>query len=590
MSATDTTAVPEVGPQSVSLPAGLREQVEEARARWQAEDRMARLWARDAGLWTGADEGRWLDWLSAVDDALAHMGELQRVCHWVEGRNIARAVLLGMGGSSLAPEVLRLTFGPQPQHPDWIILDSTDPAQIRAVASRLDYARTVFLVASKSGTTLEPNILMDYFFQQASRVLGGKRAAEHFGAVTDPGSHLERLAVERGFRAVFHGRPGIGGRYSALSPFGLVPAAAMGLDVERLLRRARAMVAACGPEAPAQANPGLELGLVLGEAARAGHDKLTVFCSPGLRSLGAWLEQLIAESTGKAGRAIIPVDGERPADPERYGEDRLFVHVRLAGDADADQAQAVRALEEAGRPVVRIEVADRYDIGQEFFRWEMATAVAGSIMGINPFDQPDVEAAKVEARKLTEAYEATGTLPAAEPLATGDGLALFTDRRNAEALDRAAGQGTGVAGLVAAHLARLSPGDYFALLAYLNRLDPVCEEHLQAIRHAVRDACGVATCLGWGPRFLHSTGQAYKGGPGTGVFLQVTADAVDDIPVPGRRYTFGVVEAAQAQGDFQVLLQRGRRALRVHLGADIHAGLGRLRGIIEEQLASYVRR
>ena len=586
MSATETTAVPDVGLQSMSLPAGLRERVEEARARWQAEDRMARLWARDAGLWTGGDEGRWLDWLGAVDDALADMGEFKRVYHWVEGRYFTHGVLLGMGGSSLAPEVLRLTFGPQPEHPDWIILDSTDPAQIRTVASRLDYARTVFLVASKSGTTLEPNILMDYFFQQAGRVLGDKRAAEHFGAVTDPGSRLERVAAERGFRAVFHGRPGIGGRYSALSPFGLVPAAAMGLDVERLLRRARAMVTACGPDAPAETNPGLALGLVLGEAARAGRDKLTVFCSPGLRSLGAWLEQLIAESTGKQGRAIIPVDGEHPADPDEYGQDRLFVHVRLAGDDDADQAHAVRALEAAGHPVVRIEVADRHDIGQEFFRWEMATAVAGSVMGINPFDQPDVEAAKVEARKLTEAYEATGTLPAEEPVATGDGLVLYTDAANAAVLAAATGGSRDPGALLRAHLERAGRGDYFALLAYLNRLDPVHEEHLQAIRHAVRDARGVATCLGWGPRFLHSTGQAYKGGPDTGVFLEITADPADDIEVPGKKYTFGVVEAAQAQGDFRVLLARGRRALRVHLGPDTHAGLGRLRGIIEEQLAS----
>jgi transaldolase/glucose-6-phosphate isomerase len=375
----------------------------------------------------------------------------------------------------------------------------------------------------------------------------------------------------------------IGGRYSALSNFGLVPAAAMGLDVERLLDETERMVHACAPGVPAELNPGLVLGTVLGLAHNRGIDKLTLVASPGIHDLGAWLEQLIAESTGKEGKGIIPVDRERVAPPEAYGEDRLFAYLRLEDGADERQDAAVAALERAGKPVVRIGVATRYDIGEELFRWEVATAVAGAVMGIHPFNQPDVEASKVATRTLTSEYETTGRLPAESPFWEGEGVALFADRLYAEAVQRGV-QAPSLADYLGTHLGHLGPDDYFALLAYLH-MSRANEEALQALRHLVRDRRRVATCLGFGPRFLHSTGQAYKGGPNTGVFLQVTCDQTRDLPVPGAKYSFGVVKAAQARGDFQVLAERGRRALRVHLGRDVAAGLRTLAAAIDRALA-----
>ncbi len=321
------------------------------------------------------------------------------------------------------------------------------------------------------------------------------------------------------------------------------------------------------------------LGAILGTLAKNGRDKVTLFASPGISDLGAWLEQLLAESTGKDGKGLIPVDGERIGAPSVYGGDRVFVYLRLASAPDAQQDAAVEALENAGQPVVRIDVPGVYDLGQEFFRWEVATAVAGSILGINAFNQPDVEASKIETRKLTTAYETSGSLPPESPLFEADGIRLFTDAKNAAVLAQAVGSGATLADYLRAHLQRLSSGDYFALLAYLEMND-AHESRLQAIRHAVRDARRVATCLGFGPRFLHSTGQAYKGGPSSGVFLQITCDDAADLAIPGQKYTFGVVKAAQARGDFQVLAERNRRALRVHLGADVLAGLAKLQQAI----------
>ncbi len=377
---------------------------------------------------------------------------------------------------------------------------------------------------------------------------------------------------------MFHGVSGIGGRYSALSDFGMVPAAAMGLDVARLLDRADEMVQACAACVPVENNPGAVLGIILGVAGQAGRDKVTLIASPAIADLGAWLEQLLAESTGKQGIALIPVDGERLADPEVYGDDRLFLYLRLAGETDATQETAVDRLERAGQPVVRVEMSQRYDLGQEFFRWEFATAVAGSVLAINPFNQPDVEASKVATRKLTEEYERRGELPAETAILEGEGITLFADEANANSLAEMASAET-LAAYLQAHLRRLEPRDYFALLAYVEMSDSNTEE-LQAIRHQVRDARRVATCLGFGPRFLHSTGQAYKGGPNTGVFLQITCDDSEDIPVPGRDYTFGLVKAAQARGDLQVLGERDRRLLRAHIGKDVKAGLRKLRDLI----------
>jgi transaldolase/glucose-6-phosphate isomerase len=359
----------------------------------------------------------------------------------------------------------------------------------------------------------------------------------------------------------------------------MVPAAAMGLDVQRLLDEAERMLHACAPGVPVDENPGLVLGTILGVAASQGQDKLTIIASPGLHDLGAWLEQLIAESTGKLGKGIIPVDRERLAAPGAYGVDRVFAYLRLASAPDAAQDAGISALEKAGRPVVRIEVATVYDLAEEFVRWEIATAIAGAVLGIHPFDQPDVEASKIATKALTSEYEKTGHLPAESPFFEGEGLRLYADAANAEAL-----RGASLVACLKAHLGRIVPGDYFALLAYVP-MNGANEAALQSARHRVRDLKRVATCLGFGPRFLHSTGQAYKGGPNTGVFLQVTCDDAVELPVPNQRFTFGVVKAAQARGDFQVLADRKRRTLRVHLGKDVAAGLAALDAAIAQALS-----
>lgn len=553
---------------------------------WRAGAKVDRLWRRDATLWTGADEADWLGWLTIADEQLQHLGALAEFSRQVETEGYAEALLLGMGGSSLCAEVLSRTFGQQRLHPRFQVLDSTDPAQVQACEQRLDLSRTLFFVSSKSGTTLEPNALLQYFFDRVRRLVGSE-VGRRFVAITDPGSKLEDRAGELGFLHVFYGEPDIGGRFSALSHFGLVPAAAMGLDLERLLAAAGRMAEACRPDKPIEANPGALLGAILGAAALAGRDKLTLVASPGIDSLGAWLEQLVAESTGKRGQAVIPIDGEPLLAPELYGEDRLFVYLRLESAPGAEQDAAVERLENAGQPVVRLALADAWDLGAEFFRWELATAVAGSILEVNPFDQRDVEASKVASRHLTSEYEGTGELPRETPFHVGERLRLFADAANARALRQAAGEGAGAVALLGAHLARLRPGDYFALLAYLE-MSPAHREALQAIRRLVLEHRRVATCLGFGPRFLHSTGQAYKGGPNRGVFLQITSDDAVDLPVPGQRYSFGVIKAAQARGDFEVLAERGRRALRVHLGADVLAGLKQLRELVAEAVGQPV--
>jgi hypothetical protein len=414
--------------------------------------------------------------------------------------------------------------------------------------------------------------------------LGAEKAGSRFIAITDPGSKMQQVAERGRFRHIFCGLPSIGGRYSALSNFGMVPAAAMGLDTSRFLNRTAEMAQGCQPNAPVADNPGVMLGLILGTAAQMGRDKITIITSPGISDLGAWLEQLIAESTGKRGKGIIPVDREEFAAPDAYGSDRIFAYVRLETAPDMSQDAKVAALEKAGHPVVRIAMTDIYNLGQEFFRWEIATAVAGSVIGINPFNQPDVEASKIETRKLTSEYETHGSLPAEKPVLEEGGFKLFTDENNAAALSKAAGSDRSLKNYLRAHLARLGTDDYFAALAYVE-MNTEHESLLQGLRTAVRDRKRVATCLGFGPRFLHSTGQAYKGGPNSGVFLQITCDDAQDLPVPEQKYTFGVVKAAQARGDFAVLAERNRRALRVHLGADVKAGLGKLAELVRQALA-----
>jgi len=559
-----------INPQNFSLPRELEDAAGAILEEWAASGKVSRLWARDASLWTGGDEGKWLGWLSIVTEQQQNATRFTKFAEEVEDAGFSHALLLGMGGSSLCAEVFRKTFGKMEGFPELHVLDSTDPAQIKSIENRIDLTKTLFFVSSKSGTTLEPNIFKQYFFEQVLQTPGDK-AGERFVAITDPGSKLRQAAENDQFRKIFLGVPSIGGRYSALSDFGLAPAAAMGVNVPRFLDRTNEMISACGPDVPPRNNPGVILGAILGAAHNHGRDKVTIIASPGIYDLGAWLEQLLAESTGKNGKGLIPVDRESLSSPETYGDDRVFVYVRLAGDPDASLDAPVDALEDAGQPVVRIFVTDVYNLGQEFFRWEIATAVAGSIIGINPFDQPDVEASKVATRKLTEEYERSGSLPAETPIFEGEGIKLFADERNAKDLN-ATVKDRSLSGYVKAHLDRLRPGDYFALLAYLEMND-ANEAILRSARHAVRDRKRVATCLGFGPRFLHSTGQAYKGGPNTGVFLQITCDDAIDLPVPGQKYAFGIVKAAQARGDFEVLAERGRRALRVHLGADVDEGL-----------------
>jgi transaldolase/glucose-6-phosphate isomerase len=561
--------------------ADLAPAVDAALDEWQAADGTRRLWDRDASLWTGGDESDWLGWLDVVEEQLHHIEPLHSVAAAARIEGFSNMLLLGMGGSSLCPEVLKMTFGRREDFPELFVLDSTDPAHVKSLEEAVGIESTLFIVSSKSGTTLEPNIFLQYFFEQAKARFGDE-AGSRFVAITDPGSRLQRVADRENFRYVFHGVPSIGGRYSALSDFGMVPAAAMGLDVERLLLGGRAMAQACGATGPARENPGVRLGVALGVAGLKGRNKITLVTSPGIHDLGAWLEQLLAESTGKEGVALIPVDREELGGSGVYGDDRLFVYLRLYGESDHEQDEAVDWLAESGHPVIRIEVGDRYAIAGEFFRWEFATAVAGSLLGINPFNQPDVEASKLASRALTDAYEKSGALPAEKPILEDAGLKLFADERNAAQLAADAGSASAAAYLKA-HLGRLEAGDYFALLAYLE-MSEVHASRLQAIRHSVRDARRVATCLGFGPRFLHSTGQAYKGGPNSGVFLQITCDDHADLAVPGHTYSFGVVKAAQARGDFDVLAERGRRALRVHLGADVDPGLDVLRRLVSEAL------
>jgi transaldolase/glucose-6-phosphate isomerase len=572
-----------VNRQTYTLPENLMSQVEACLADWKINGKVRRLWARDATLWTRSDESNWLGWLGITEDQLAQSQHLTAIAEEVKREGFKHALLLGMGGSSLCPEVLKMTFGKIDGFPELHVLDSTDPAQIKAIESKVDLARTLFIVSSKSGTTLEPNIYKQYFFERVKQIVGADKAGGHFIAITDPGSEMQQVAESDRFRRVYFGVPSIGGRYSVLSDFGMVPAAVMGLDAVRFLDRADEMAIACSSCVPVEDNPGVVLGIILGVLAKNARDKVTIVSSPRIYDLGAWLEQLLAESTGKEGKGLVPVDREPLGPPEVYGDDRVFAYVRLESEPDASQEAAVDALEKAGQPVVRIPVADLYDLGQEFFRWEMATAVAGSIIGINAFNQPDVEASKIATRKLTSEYEKTGSLPPEIPFLEDNGVKLFTDEKNAAALEKAAGRDRSLPSYLKAHLNRLHPGDYLALLAYIEMND-VHEADLETIRKAVRDNKRVATCLGFGPRFLHSTGQAYKGGPNSGVFLQITCDDAVDLPVPGQKYTFGVVKAAQARGDFQVLVERDRRALRVHLPKDVKAGLVRLKDAVKQAL------
>lgn len=570
------------------LPAALADTLSQTLALWTKDSLVEKIWQKDATLWTNKDEAQWLDWLHVVADQQKALPEYEQFAKEIREAGFTDVLLLGMGGSSLAPEVFAITYGSKAGYPRLRILDSTDPQQIRHLDATVDLKKTLFVVSSKSGSTLEPNIYMAHFLSLVKEAVGSE-AGSHFVAITDPGSKLEVVAKNEKFRRIFHGYPGIGGRYSALSPFGIVPAALIGLDLQTFLGRAQEMTTLC-QDTVAQNNPGVLLGTIMGVAAKAGRNKLTIVTSAAIHDFGAWLEQLVAESTGKLGKAIIPVDLEGlSTNTEVYGDDRLFVFIKLKGDTTSFNGLDNTIIEERlaqlaalGHPVVCIELSEKINLADEFFRFEIATAVAGAIIEINPFDQPDVEASKIETRELTDEYEKNGSLPAEKPFFAEGQIKLFSDEVNIAVLDRVASTKT-LDGMLKAHLDRLGKGDYFALLNYIE----MSQEHVelaQKIRLNVRDKKHVATCLGFGPRFLHSTGQAYKGGPDTGVVLQVTCEDSDDLAVPGQKYTFGVVKSAQARGDFQVLTSRKRRALRVHISGDLEAGLKQLATAVEVAL------
>lgn len=532
----------------------------------------SRIWDRDAALW-GDDAARLtsvgnrLGWLEVASAMQARVSELQAFADGVRDDGFKDVVLLGMGGSSLAPEVLRQSVERDESYPRLHVLDTTDPATIRSVMDNVDVGRTLFFVSSKSGGTIEVASLFAYMYE---RVTGVKhdRAGENFVAITDEGTALQKLAGEHSFRHVFTNPGDIGGRYSALSYFGLAPAAASGIDVGTLLERAvQAQADAQSPDSDA-----LRLGVAMGEMALAGRDKLTFIVTDEVRSFGLWAEQLIAESTGKLGLGILPVVGEPLGTPLKYGDDRLFVQLRLeAGSTGGDDA-VVGALTAEGQPVIVIDLEDAYDIGREFFRWEFATAIAGRVLGINPFDEPNVQESKDNTARVLRSFEQSGTLDA-PGIDDGQGLIAITATGVAE-----------VAAAIPALLAEMGDGDYFAITAYIES-DARAEATFGDIRRIVRGATGAATTLGYGPRFLHSTGQLHKGGPARGVFLQVTAPDENDIAIPGRPYTFGQLKRAQAIGDFDSLVSHGRPVLRVHLGVDNADGLADLREAVRRALA-----
>ncbi|MGH9854889.1 MAG: bifunctional transaldolase/phosoglucose isomerase, partial [Blastocatellia bacterium] len=551
--------------------------------RAEAEQWTRRICRKDAALWKSEENHQKiirnaLGWVAVPDQMVEAADELAAFSARVRGVNtdqggFTHLMLLGMGGSSLCPEVFRRTFGKIPGYPELHVLDSTDPATIRAFEAKVDLPHTLFIVASKSGTTTEPLMFYKYFINRM-REVKGERAGENFVAITDPNTLMEAMATGDRFRRIFLNPPDIGGRYSALSYFGMVPAALQGFDFKTLLDRAERAMHACAPAVPAADNPAIRLGAIIGALAGAGRNKLTLSTDPEISSLGLWIEQLVAESVGKEGKGILPVAGEALGAPDVYGDDRLFIHIAV-GMIDPEAENRLRAIEAAGHPVVRRVMNDTLDLGEEFYIWEMATAIAGVVMGINPFDQPNVQESKDNTKLLLEDFKRDGHLPEQTLAVEGRGLKVYCDDETLQAL----GKNKTVEAFIAAHLKRVKPGDYIAMLDYIQETDEN-EALIQAIRTHLRDALRVATTTGYGPRFLHSTGQLHKGGDSSGVFIQITADDLNDAPIVGEPFTFGVLKQAQALGDFQSLASRDRRAIRVHLGADIAAGLKTLLEIV----------
>jgi glucose-6-phosphate isomerase len=556
-----------------------RAAVQQAMALCSSRGYSARIWAKDASLWKREPEheriiANALGWLTVADTMLERMFEIEQFSRDARSNGLQSVFLLGMGGSSLAPEVCAATFGMRPGHLALTVLDTTDPDAILAAERGADLARTLFLVSSKSGGTIESSSLEKYFYGRMAAAGRGSPGSS-FAAITDPGTGLERLARERGYRRIFSNPADIGGRYSALSYFGVVPMALLGIDVGSVLWRASDMARRCGPDANGGSNPGLVLGAALGGLLHAGRDKLTFVLAPEIEALGYWLEQLIAESTGKEGIGIVPVEGETLGEPGVYGDDRVFVSVSVAGSKNAPPAERLQALSDAGHPVLSWEIADRLELGAEFYRWEFATAVAGAIAAIDPFDQPNVQESKDNTGRLIQAYRETGALAEGDPIWSGDGARVYAPRAVADRL--ATGS---LARLFASYLELVRPRDYFGILAYLDRSDATAAA-LAGLRGALRDRLRIATTLGYGPRFLHSTGQLHKGGPDSGLFLQLTSDPREDLTIPGEPYTFATLRRAQALGDFQSLEAHGRRVLRLHVGGDPAPVLARLEEVVQ---------
>ncbi|HEX8887820.1 MAG TPA: bifunctional transaldolase/phosoglucose isomerase [Pyrinomonadaceae bacterium] len=542
-------------------------------------DVIRRIWHKDAALWKESEEHQKiiknaLGWLTVPDMMIGVEDDLIAFADRIRGpRQFKHVMLCGMGGSSLCPEVFRQTFGHQENYPELLVLDSTDPDTLARFKEQINLEHTLFIISSKSGTTTEPLVFYKYWYDQVGKVK--ENPGENFLAVTDPGTLMEKMATDDKFKRIFLNPADIGGRYSALSYFGMVPAALMGIDIKKLLDRAERTVHACASVVPAGDNPGAKLGAALGECAKAGRDKLTIITDSKISSLGLWIEQLIAESTGKEGKGIVPIAGEPLGTPNVYGNDRLFVSIAV-GKLDGDTEVKLKALEAAGHPVVYRTLTDIYDLGEEFFLWEIATAFAGWRLGINPFDQPNVQESKDATKELLGEFEKEGKLVEQAVLVTDGMLTLYTDDAGQEHLPPSS-----VADALRAHLAKAGPGDYIAMLDYIEE-SPDHDALIQEIRTQLRDATHCATTTGYGPRFLHSTGQLHKGGADNGVFLQITAQDKTDLPIPGHTYTFNILKQAQARGDFRSLSTRGRRAIRVDLGSDSVAGLKRLRDYIGE--------
>ncbi|MDY6892425.1 MAG: bifunctional transaldolase/phosoglucose isomerase [Chloroflexota bacterium] len=511
--------------------------VEAALADLEYRDVIGRIWRKDYTVWKPepVEITNRLGWLTVSDMMREQIPALESFAQEICDEGFRKVVLLGMGGSSLGPEVLMRTFRSAKGYPELVVLDSTVPSRVQSVSESIDPSRTLFIVSSKSGTTTEPDILLRYFKSMVETAVGKERGGQHFVAITDPGTPLASMAEDGGFRRVFINPSDIGGRYSVLSYFGLVLAALIGVDITELLERADTLREGCASCAPVHENPGAWLGATMGTLALQGRNKLTLVTSPGMSGFGLWVEQLIAESTGKEGKGVIPVDGEPLVEPLNYGDDRLFVYVRLDGDDNGATDAAVEGIKAAGQPVLVLEMRDRYDLGAEFFRWEFATAVAGAILGINPFDQPDVQAAKDATQRVVQEYLASGHLPQVDALMSPVGL-----------------------------LNEAKKGDYLAIMAYIRETTEV-DAVIAELRRNVVQRYAIATTFGYGPRFLHSTGQLHKGGPDSGLFLQITTNHENNLPIPGEPYTFGVVADAQALGDLQALQSLGRRVARIHL-------------------------